>query len=41
MKKLTKEQFVNETLAIYTHVFHEMNTMLDKYPKIAKEYGIE
>ena len=34
IEKLTKEQFAEETAAIYTNVFQEIMNLLNKHPKI-------
>ncbi|MDD3435467.1 MAG: hypothetical protein PHY76_03220 [Patescibacteria group bacterium] len=34
IEKLTKEQFIEETVAIHNHVFEQMNNLLDKHKKI-------
>ena len=34
IEKLTKEQFIEETVAIHNHVFEQMNKLLDKHKKI-------
>jgi hypothetical protein len=38
IEKLNKEQFVEETAAINTHVIQEMGTLLDKYIKIDADF---
>ena len=34
IEKLTKEQFIEETVAIYNYVFEQMNKLLDKHKTI-------
>ena len=38
IEKLTKEQFAEETGAIYVNVFQEIDNLLDKYSKIDSKF---
>ncbi|NLZ95488.1 MAG: hypothetical protein GX921_06665 [Bacteroidales bacterium] len=41
IEKLTKEQFIEETAAIYNHVFEQMNKLLDKHKTIDLSFDKE
>ncbi|MDD2386702.1 MAG: hypothetical protein PHP52_07945 [Bacteroidales bacterium] len=38
IQKLTKEQFAEETTAIYIHVFRQLDKLFDKHPKIDADF---
>ncbi len=41
IEKLSKDQFIDETIAIYNNVFEGMNNLLDKYDKIDSKFEKE